>query len=157
MRRWFHGVREHLVFTPLGMIRTIVQMPARRHDVQGLYQLLSSNLKGLLLGDNAYSPNPRMAQQLREIGVEVLASKRRNAAHPHPETIRKLLHEWRRRIERQIALFNAQFHASNTVNRSARHYIARRWFKATAHNISRLLNLHSDLNRESVAHFRLAA
>ena len=56
LKRWFHGVREHLMVTPQGRIAAVVQIPGHRHDVQGLYALLKTSFAGHLLGDNAYWP-----------------------------------------------------------------------------------------------------
>jgi hypothetical protein len=145
------------VFTPLGMLRTVIQIPGNRHDVQGLYALLKTSFHGLLLGDNAYSARPSKARELEAAGIKALAAKRTNTQQPHPKAIRALLREWRRRVERRISMFDAQFAAARTLCRSDWHHIARRWMKVTAHNMSRLLNIHSNLKRESVAHFRLAA
>lgn len=157
LTRWFHGVREHLVFTPTGLIRTVVQIPGNRHDVQGLYALLKSSLRGLVLGDNAYTPRPEKARKLADVGIEVIAAQRSDAVERHPKLVRILLKDWRRRVERRIALFDEQFNASDTLCRSPQHYRARRWMKVLAHNLSRLLNSLNHLKRESVAHYRLAA
>jgi len=45
LKRWFHGVREHLVFTPGGRIAFVLQVPGNRHDVQGLYGLMKTTFR----------------------------------------------------------------------------------------------------------------
>jgi hypothetical protein len=139
------------------MLRTVVQIPGRRHDVNGLYALLKRSVRGLVLGDNAYSPRPKKRTQLERRGIAMVAAKRSDAKKPLPEAIANLLKQWRPRVERRIANFNQQFCAHRTLNRSALHYVARRWMKATAHNIARLINLHNKLPRDSYAHFWMAA
>src|SRR5207244_144151 len=49
MKTYFHGVREHLIYTPEGRIAFIQQIPGNRHDVNGLYALLKTSFKGSLL------------------------------------------------------------------------------------------------------------
>jgi hypothetical protein len=157
LRRWFHGVREHLLFTQTGLIANVVQIPGNRHDVQGAYALLKTALRGLVLGDNAYTPRPSKARKLEAAGIQVVAAQRSDATKPYPPAVRTLLKDWRRRAERLIALFDAQFAGTRTLCRSPRHYCARRWMKVLAHNLSRLLNDLNRLPRESVAHYHLAA
>lgn len=156
MKRWFHGVREHLVFTPQGYIAQVRQVAGNRHDVQGLYALLTTALQGCLLGDNAYWPRPEMRAQLKEHGLMVLAQTRSNWRVQYPPRDARWLRRQRGKIERRIGLFNQQFHAGRTLCRSAKHYHARRWTKALAHNTSRRLNAEHGWPQESTAHLRRA-
>ncbi|GEM_PF-5736344 len=64
LKRWFHGVREHLIFTPQGRIAFTLQIAGNRHDVNGLYALLKSSFHGHLFGDNAYWPKAKNAPSL---------------------------------------------------------------------------------------------
>ena len=157
LKMYFHGVREHLVFTPAGRVAFVLSIPGNRHDVNGLYALLKTPFKGALLGDSAYQPNKTKAAQLQEHGIRVHAEQKSNAKHPRPAPLRNWLHARRSRIERRIGLFDQQFHAHGTLNRAVRHYHARRWAKALAHNCSRHINAHRHLALESVAHFNAAA
>lgn len=141
MKRWFHGVREHLAFTPGGRVAFVLQVPGNRHDTQGLYALLSTSFAGCLLADNGYWPNRKKREALLKKGVKVIAAARRNGkkAVNTPEE-KKLLKTWRGQVERRIGLFDTQFHAGRTLCRSEKHYRARRWAKALAHNASRHIN-----------------
>lgn len=155
--RWFCGVREHLVFTPHGMIACMAQVAGNRHDVQGLYCLLYTSFRGRLLGDSAYTPGRRLDAELREQNIQVVAQTRKNSRLPLPPRTRRFVKVNRSRVERRISLFDHQFHADRTLCRSARHYMARRWFKALGHNISRLLNPKLHRRDEAMLHFRAAA
>ena len=154
---YFHGVREHLIFTPNGRLAFIQQVPGNRHDVQGLYALLKTSFQGALLGDCAYQPNPTQEAQLRTHGIRMHAAQKSNARQPRPAYLRKWLHDRRGKVERRIGLFDDQFCAQRTLNRSLRHFLARRWTKALAHNCSRHINAARHLPLESVAHFHAAA
>jgi hypothetical protein len=157
LKEYFHGAREHLIFTPQGRIAFVLSIPGNRHDVIGLYALLKTPFKGALLGDSAYQPRPSKDKQLKAKGVRVHAEQKSNAKHPRADYLRKWLHARRSRIERRIGLFDRQFHAERTLNRSLRHYNARRWTKVLAHNCSRHINAAKHWSRESVAHFHAAA
>jgi hypothetical protein len=157
LRRSFHGVREHLIFTPDGRLAFMVQIPGRRHDVQGLYALLKTSFQGHLIGDNAYWPQEQMDHWLARKNIFVTADTRRGFTFQYPPEIRAELRRERSHIERFIGLFDKQFHADKTLNRSAHHYDARRWTKALSHNLSRHLNENLNQPVESVAHIRVAA
>ena len=156
LKRYFHGVREHLIFTPGGHILHLVNIPGNRHDVNGLYALLHDSFKGHLVGDNAYWPKQEKREQLAAKGVTITADARSNWAVKNTPEEEALLKE-RSKIERFIGLFDRQFHADRTLNHSPRHYAARRWTKAAAHNAARLLNHRLDIPAETYLHFRLAA
>lgn len=156
LKRYFHGVREHLVFTPGGHILHIVNIPGNRHDVNGLYALLHDTFRGHLVGDNAYWPTARKREELSQKGVTITADARSNWAVKNTPEEEALLKE-RGKIERLIGLFDRQFRAERTLSRAPRHYHARRWTKAAAHNATRLLNHRLDIPAETYMHFHLAA
>lgn len=157
MKRWFHGVREHLIFTPEGRIAFALQIAGNRHDVNGLYALLKTSFQGHLLGDNAYWPKAEKRSELAAKEITVTADTRSNWHIKNPPEEQELLDTWRGRVERRIGLFDTQFHAGRTFCRSLKHYCARRWTKICTHNFSRHLN--NELNRpeESLMHYQLAA
>lgn len=157
LKTYFHGVREHLIFTPGGQIAFVLSSAGNRHDVNGLYALLKTSFKGALLGDSAYQPNAAKDEQLRRQDIRMHAEQKSNAKQPRPEPLRQWLHARRSRIERRIGLFDQQFHADRTLNRSLRHYHARRWTKVLTHNLSRHINRAHAFPLESVAHFNAAA
>lgn len=157
LKRWFHGVREHLIFTPEGRIAFVVQLSGKRHDVNGLYALLKTDFQGHLLGDNAYWPKANKRSKLAEKNITVTADTRSNWHIQNPPEEQGLLDTWRGRVERRIGLFNTQFHAGRTLCRSLKHYLARRWTKTCAHNFSRHLNSDStgQKNRLCTTNWRL--
>jgi hypothetical protein len=134
-----------------------MQIPGNRHDVQGLYALLKEDFSGRLLGDNAYWPRPSKRIQLSQKGISVMAASRSNWSFQYPPRVRRWHKKTRIRIERFIGLYGAQFNATQTRCRSARHYVARRWIKALAHNCSRYINKGWNLPDESVSHYHVAA
>lgn len=135
----------------------LVQIPGNRHDVQGLYALLNTTFQGHLLGDNAYWPREEMDCALIRRGICMTAKTREGFTFQYPPHFRDELHRERARIERRISLFNVQFHAGRTLNRSAHHYRARRWTKALAHNLTRDINTSLGMPLESIAAFRAVA
>ena len=156
LRRYFHGVREHLIFTPQGRIACVLQVAGNRHDINGLYEFLKNSFAAQLIGDNAYWPKASLREELSAQGVTVIAAARSNWKIQNTSAEKKLLQK-RGRVERFIGLFDQQFHAGKTLNRSRRHYQARRWTKAAAHNLSRHISNEQTLPGESVQHFRLAS
>lgn len=157
LKRWFYGVREHLIFTPGGRIAVVIQIPGNRHDSQGLYTLLETSFRGHLLGDNAYWPKMDKRKELAQRGILVSAATRSNWNVKNTPEEDVLLKRWRGTVERRIGLFDRQFRAHRTLCRSRRHYEARRWLKLISHNASRVINNQLGLSEESLAHFRLAA
>ena len=154
---YFYGVREHLVFTPSGMLVCSLQLPGEQHDVNGAYALLKTSFAGVLYGDNAYWPASDKRQELLAHGITVCAVPKRNAKLSLAPCLNKYLRKQRAPIERFIALFDEQFHADDTLNRSERHYRARRIFKLLSHNCSRVANADLQFSIHSVAHFHAAA
>lgn len=146
-----------MIITPSGLIVFLQQLPGNRHDVQGLYALLKTSFTGTLLGDTAYWPRPDKREQLCCKGIEVLAVPYPQDSYRHPPELAALIDASRHRVDRLIALLNQQFHAHRTLCRSPKHYRARRWTKALAHNVSRYINGTHHWPGESVQHFRLAA
>lgn len=157
LNRYYHGVREHLIFTPGGRVAFLAHVPGHRHDVQGLYGLLRTQFRGHLVGDNAYWPRPDMREKLKAHGITVAAATKPQWAMHNPAELQRFLRINCKRMERRIALFNTQFHAARTLCRSRKHFEARRWTKALALNLSRHLNQELKQPLESTAHFRLAA
>lgn len=156
LSRYFHGVREHFIYTPDGHILDLINIPGNRHDVNGLYALLHDTFRGHLVGDSAYWPKPHKRQQLAEKGITITAEACEKWTIKNTPEEEALLKE-RVKIERFIARFDRQFHAYRTLNHSRRHYAARRWTKAVAHNAARLLNHRLDIPAETYLHFHLAA
>jgi hypothetical protein len=156
-RRWYCGVREHLVFTPHGMLAMVLQVPGNRHDVHGLHALLHTNFRGLLLGDNAYTPGRKLDPALRAHGIQVVAQTRKDSRVPLPPKTRTFVHAKRCRIERRIGLFCRQFAAHRSFSRSAKHYQARRWMKTLGHDLSRYLSPILGRAPERMFHFRVVA
>lgn len=157
LRRYFHGVREHLLLTPGGLIAQLVHVPGNRHDVQGLYALLKTDFRGWLLADNGYWPKSEKREELASHGIHVLADSRSNWKEQHDPFLASALRNKRQPIERRIGLYDQQFHADRTLCRSKRHYLARRSAKALTHNSSRFVNERHGYSRESMIHFQLVA
>jgi hypothetical protein len=154
LRRWFIGVREHLFFTLDGRLAFMVQVAGNRHDTQGLYALLETLFRGALLADNGYWPSAEKRKELEARGITILACTRSKQKFQHLPEDAALLKKHRPHAERFIGLFDAQFHAARTLNRSWRHYLARRWCKMLAHNGSRFINRFHGWATDSVAQLR---
>jgi hypothetical protein len=104
---YFHGVREHLIVTPGGMISGLIQIPGNRHDVNGLYALLKTAFKGTLIGDSAYQPNPKKRAKLTTQSIRIFAIPKSNSKLPLAPVLIDWLHERRAPIERRIGLLCA--------------------------------------------------
>jgi len=145
------------MITPSGLIAFMVQIAGNRHDVMGLYSLLETSFVGHLLGDNSYWPKPPKRKALQEKGITVTAATREDWHFQHSPEVAAALSKTRYSIERRFSMFNEQFHADRTLCRSPKHYFARRWTKALAHNASRYINAKNGLPHDSVQHFHIAA
>lgn len=145
-----------MIYTPDGRIFHLEQIAGNRHDVNGLYALLNTDFKGRLVGDAGYLPKQEKREELERKEIRIVAAKRKNMKKKQSKEDRQLLSE-RFHIERRISLFDSQFHADKTRCRSEKHYRARRWMKALAHNLSRHINGRYNLPFESVAHFKCVA
>jgi Transposase DDE domain. len=154
LKRWFVGLREHLVFTPDGRIAFMLQLAGNRHDIQGLYSFLETSFRGCLLADNGYWPKQDKRIELEEHGISVIACTRSNQKFRHTPGDAALLKKHRPHVERFIGLFDQQFNATKTRCRNIRNYVARRWSKAMAHNASRFINKKNGWPINSVAHLR---
>lgn len=137
------------------MIALIQEVPGNRHDVQGLYGLLRTSFRGLLVGDNAYWPKHEKRKQLSASGIHVLARARSNQHFQYPAAVRARIKRHCSDLDRWISLFNKEFHGDRTLCRSRRHYLARRCTKAFAFNAARKINEALALPRESFVHFHL--
>lgn len=154
---YYYGVREHLIFTPSGMLAGAIHLPGNRHDAHGAYALLKTAFTGVFYADNAYTPKPKKRDELLARGIHICAVPKKNALLPLAPCLDEYLRKRRGVIERFIALYNQQFHSGRTLNRSLRHYCARRAFKMLSHNCSRVTNATLKRALHSVAHFHAAA
>jgi len=139
------------------MLACALQLSGEQHDVNGLYALLKTSFSGVLYADNGYWPNLEKREELLTHGITVCAVPKKNAKLPLAPSLNKYLRKRRGAVERFIALFDEQFHAGLTLNRSERHYRARRTFKLLSHNCSRVANAALHCSIHSVAHFHAAA
>lgn len=113
---------------------------------------------GTLLGDNAYWPRPEMREKLLAKGITVIAAAKTTAVEAvNTPDEKALLKAWRGQVERRIGLFDQQFSAQRTLNRSELHYRARRKFKMLTHNASRWVNAVHNRPIESLSLIRAAA
>jgi len=125
--------------------------------VIGLYSLLETSFTGHLIGDNAYWPKRDKRKALEEKGITVTAATRDDWHIRNSPQVASRISKVRYVIERRIHLFNEQFHAHRTLCRSRKHYLARRWTKAVAYNVTRYINSKNNWNYESVIHFQIAS
>ena len=139
------------------MLAGVIHLPGNRHDVHGAYALLKTAFTGVFYADNAYTPKASEREKLLAKGIHICAVPKQNAKLPLAPCLDAYLRKERGVIERFIALYNQQFHAGRTLNRSVRHYLARRAFKLLSHNCSRVTNAALQRSIHSVAHFHAAA
>lgn len=139
------------------MLVCALQLPGAQHDVNGLYALLKTSFSGALYADNAYWPKADKREELLAHGITVCVVPKKNAKLSLAPSLDKHLRKQRGVIERFIALYNQQFHAGQTLNRSERHYRARRAFKLLSHNCSRVANAVLYRSIHSLQHFHAAA
>lgn len=145
------------MFTTGGLIATVAQVQGQRYDLHGLYALMETSFEGTLVGDNGYWTDEDDRRMMFDGGLRVAAFPKSNQHAQYLPITGATLRGVRGRVERRIGLFDRQFHAGRTLNRSRRHYIARRLAKAAAHNSSRRISTAKDLPTDSVEHFRLCA
>ncbi|MCX7935055.1 MAG: transposase [Planctomycetota bacterium] len=152
-KRYFHGVREHLIVSLQGHILYLVEVPGNRHDVNGLYALMRESFRGhLIIADNAYWPKQEKRAALAAQGITSLT---------HVTTGTSNL-PWKKKnnlnfVGKSKEISASSINSSNAQNRNPQHYLARRWTKAVAYNATRLLNHRFHFPSESYLHFHLAA
>lgn len=122
------------MFTRGGLIAGVAQVGGHHHDVHGLYALMETSFRGTLVGDNGCWTGERNRRKLFDGGLKVAAFPRSNQHARYLPITGAVLRGVCGRVERRIGLYDQQFHAGKTANRSRRHYIARRLAKAAAHN-----------------------
>ena len=122
----------------------------------GLYDLLTTAFAGHLIGDSGYWPKAKPRAALAAKGITIDAATCPKWTFQNPPKTAELINSHRRPVERIIGLYNQQFHAGTTRCRSPKHYHARRWTKALAHNLSLYINYTNNWPLESLVHFRLA-
>jgi hypothetical protein len=100
--------------------------------------MLADHTVGLLVGDRNYDA-PRIAAELAEHGVELLAPPRHKSHDPHPRWNLVLSHV-RYRIDTVFGQLAERFHAKRTWARDSWHLWSRLLRKVLSHTLAVLLN-----------------
>ena len=91
---WFYGLKLHLVINEYGELLSWVLTPGNVNDRVPIFQLLKE-LFGKLFGDRGYI-SQELADQLLEIGIQMITKLKKNMKKKLMHMIKKLLLKKRR-------------------------------------------------------------
>ena len=137
IRQTFYGFRLHVRLCWPGVISRIVLAPANIWEPTVVPELAEQTL-GLLVGDRNYDA-PRIAAELAEHGVELLAPPRHKSRDPHPSWNLVLSHV-RYRIDTVFGQLTERFRAKRVWARDSWHLWSRLLRKVLSHTLALLLN-----------------
>ncbi len=103
-RRYFYGLRAHLVITRTGKPVEFVLAPGSAADVRVLQQMRLDLPEGAhLFADPAYTDYTE-EDLLREAGIHLIAARKKNSKRPHPGWVEFICEQTRKRIETTFSL-----------------------------------------------------
>ena len=137
IRQTFYGFRLHVRLCWPGVISRIVLAPANVWE-PAVVPVLTEGTFGLLVGDRNYDA-PRIAAELAEHGVELLAPPRHKSRDPHPSWNLVLSHV-RYRIDTVFGQLTERFGAKRVWARDSWHLWSRLLRKVLSHTLALLLN-----------------
>lgn len=98
-KRWFYGVRVHLVITATGQPVEFVLAPGATADVRVLQTMRLDLPEGAhLFADPAYTDYTE-EDLLQDAGLHLIAARKKNSARPHPGWVEYICKQTRMRVE----------------------------------------------------------
>ena len=108
-RRFFYGLRVHMVITKTGQPVEFVLAPGSAADIRVLQQMHIELPEGAHLFADAGYTDYEEEDLLKDAGIELIANRKRNSKRPHPGWIEYICGHVRKRIETTFSLINEQF------------------------------------------------
>lgn len=138
LKQTFYGFRVHMRVCWPGVIITRFSVaPANAHEL-GVLPELAESTSGLIVGDRNYH-SPKTAEQLRRMGVELLApysSKKRDPAPRRSAYLSRL----RYRIDTVFSQLTGRYCVKRVWARDTWHLTSRLLRKVLSHTVALLLN-----------------
>jgi hypothetical protein len=108
-RRYFYGLRVHMVITKTGQPVEFVLAPGSTADVRAFQQMHIDLPQGAhLFADAAYTDYEE-EDILKEHGIHLIANRKSNSTRPHPPWVEYICGQVRKRIETAFSLITEQF------------------------------------------------
>lgn len=112
-RRYFYGLKAHLIVTASGKPVDVVFTPGNIHDMPGLRSLFLDLPEGAnLYGDKGYTDYEWEDLLVAISNIELTAARKRNSKRPHPGHIGYLCQVIRKRVETTFSQINEHFSRS---------------------------------------------
>ena len=106
-RRYFYGLKAHLIVTATGKPVEVVLAPGSLHDMPGLRSMFLDLPEGAdLYGDKGYTDYEWEDLLLAISNIELTAARKRNSKRPHPGHIGYLCQVIRKRVETTFSQIN---------------------------------------------------
>jgi hypothetical protein len=140
-RQTYYGFRCHVRCCRPGVIAAVSLAPANESDLAVLPELVEGSW-GFAVGDRNYW-SPLVAEELRAMGVALLAPYRAAKRDPDPDRSR-FLSRIRYRIETTFGQLVERYHAKRVWAHDTWHLCSRLLRKVLSHTIAVLCNDHLD-------------
>ncbi len=121
-RRYFYGLRVHMVITKTGQPVEFVLAPGSTADVRAFQQMALDLPEGAhVFADAAYTDYEE-EDILKDAGIHLVAARKKNSKRPHPGWVEFICEQTRKRVETTFSLITQQF--ARTI-----HAVTRRGFE----------------------------
>ena len=137
LRQTFYGFRIHARVSWPGVITRISLAPANAHELSVLPELAEGTC-GLLIGDRNYH-SPKTGEELRRMGVELLAPYSSKKRDPTPKKS-AFLSRLRYRIDTVFSQLTGRYSIKRVWARDLWHLTSRLLRKVLSHTVAFLLN-----------------
>ena len=137
LKQTFYGFRVHVRICWPGVISRISVAPANVHELCVLPEI-AEGTSGLIIADRNYH-SPKTRQELRDIGVELLAPYSSKKRDPDPQRS-AFLSRLRYRIDTVFSQLTERYSVKRVWARDLWHLASRLLRKVLSHTVAILLN-----------------
>lgn len=137
LKQTFYGFRVHTRVCWPGVITRFSVAPANAHELSVVPEL-TEGTSGVLLGDRNYH-SPKTGEELRRMGVELLAPYSSKKRDPTPKRS-TLLSRFRYRIDTVFSQLTGRYSVKRVWARDLWHLMSRLVRKVLSHTVAFLLN-----------------
>ncbi len=137
LRQTFYGFRIHARVCRPGVITRFSVAPANAHELSVLPEIAEST-SGLLVGDRNYH-SPKTGEELRRMGVELLAPYSSRKRDPSPRKS-AYLSRLRYRIDTVFSQLTGRYSVKRVWAKDLWHLASRLLRKVLSHTVAFLLN-----------------
>ena len=108
-KRWFYGLRVHLVITAKGKPVEFVLAPGSWADVRVFRSMVLDLPEGARPYADAAYTDYETEDLLRDVGIELTAARRKNSKRPHPGWVEYVCSQTRKYVETTFSLLAERF------------------------------------------------